>query len=244
MGDKPLSWQQVLVVLLFLVAGGGALITFAVGVSDSGRISAASVAVIAILAIGLLWFWHVKANKRPDLEPDVLATIVDPRDIYQVGTAHFAVVGNPDGRVSVFVQNLYDTRTAFRLQLLPTKGRDLLSADIPSLDVSVPPSSVVEYAMALPLKAVTAHSSVRMAIEATARADGGRRVRFAQRTAATRRVRKSATAAVALLGALYVGGGTFLNVAFGPGATHAGRPSVWSTRVVYQPSARRSHAVG
>jgi hypothetical protein len=242
MGDKPLTWQQVLIVLLGFVFAVASVMLFAPSVGDDVRHGAAAVAPTSAILIVLLYRWHVKANTRPDLEPDVLATLVDASDILQVGATHFAIVGNPDGRLSVFVQNLYDSRTAFGLRLLPTKGRDLLVAVVPALDVSVPPSTVVEFTLALPLKTVSTPSWLKLAIEATARTDGGRKVRFARRTAATRRVRGITTAAVALIGAVYGGGGTFLRVAVNPGAAPANRAPIWSTRVVYQPGPRSARA--
>lgn len=104
MGNRPLSGQQIIAIVLLVLAA----VLFQpgpAGHADSGRIAPFAAIVLAVSAgLMLVWDWR----SRRDIFIDVLALLFDRGLIDAIGDGHMTLVGRQVGRgarLFVFVQN-------------------------------------------------------------------------------------------------------------------------------------------
>jgi hypothetical protein len=218
-GKKPLTWQQVLIVLLCIVLFVGLILAFGANIDPPQRRTGGYILAVTITLIVALAVWHVRANNRPDIQPDILAQIVDKRAILQAGSgAHVWLSTTQEQGVLIILclfQNLIDAETHVEIDLQPDQGGKFVGF-VPVLSAILNPSQVGRASICVPLRPVDQPSTLRFVIRATSRAQKGERVRFARRTAVTKRVSPALTGALLLAGHYHGGGGTFLNVALQP----------------------------
>jgi hypothetical protein len=226
-GHKPLTWQQVLSVVLVLAALIFAILAYGGNIEPQlrplGRIGLWS----SVAAIVLLLGWHNRRSKRPDLMPDVLAAVFSPDAVLQLGDVHIAVASQQHGPwlvLRLFLQNLRDGLGFLELRMqprgtgvLPTGdgGASLLQHGVPTLSCDVPGGAVVEVAVVLPLRPPAAPTSITLFLSGKFHG-AGRRVRFGRRGAVTERVKPGMTLALLAVGHLHAGGGTYVTLPVAP----------------------------
>ena len=111
--------------------------------------------------------------------------------------------------VRSLIQNLCDGDGELRMSLRPGGTSDYHLA--PPLHCSIPGSSVIMAQAMIDAGEINKPRKLRAYIEGSFR-HTGQHVRFARRTAVTKRVSPALTAALLLAGHLHAGGGTVLNV--------------------------------
>jgi hypothetical protein len=219
MGDKPLTWQQVVIVLLCLPLLAGIPMMFVPerGAREIGMV----ILLFDVPLIAFMYWWHRTVHNRPDVEPDVLAQVCNPKGLLHVGDAHLYVGGGLTGDsllLTVLAQNLFDAENDVDVALRVDKGSQFLGGSVPTLTLRLPPSAVAGARLAVPVRRGKKRGEVKLAILAASKARGGNKVRFARRTALSKKVNPGLTVALAVTGTFYGGGGTFLTVQIPPGA--------------------------
>jgi len=251
-GHKPLTWQQALAVVLAFAALIFAGLAYGGNIEPPvrrvGRIGLWSITAAIILLLG----WHNRRSKRPDLMPDVLASVYGPDGLLQLGDVHVAVRSVQSGPwlvLRLVLQNLRDGLgfLELRLQARGTGallagggGGELLAGGVPTLSCDLPGGAVVEASVVLPLRPPAAPANVTLFVSGKFHG-AGRRVRFGRRHAVTERVKPAMTLAMLAVGHLHAGGGTYVQLPVRP--THqpppypppAQEPGVWQCTTVWSP---------
>jgi hypothetical protein len=248
-GGKPLTWQQVLAILVFIACFAFVVMAFGQGADlDPVRgIGRYGIAVCAPVFVALL-VWHWRATHRPDLEPDVLAQLVPPLSQMQVGRAHLFVSGQQDGRgvhLLVLVQNLCDGDGELRLNLRPKTSRGGGRLIVPELRCQVPGTALLAARILVGVGPMDRPRTVQAYVDASF-SSSGRQVRFGRRSAVTQRVSPALTAGLLLTGAVVAGGGTLLTLQLQPlpsqpdAADAAPQPEqyAWDAQVLWSPQRR------
>jgi hypothetical protein len=178
-----LSWQQIMLgLLLFPLLGGGLILYFSVRHSDwmiGLWVVVGSVAMVVLL-IGL----DIRSRRKPDLQPDLLASLVPSREIVQTGDAHFALKARQQGRailLELLVQNVFDAPRAFDLSTQVVRGSDIL-AQAPPVRLELAGAGLSGARVSMPLGALDRPSDVAIVVSADTRGSGGRKVRFRRRS--------------------------------------------------------------
>jgi hypothetical protein len=237
MGQRPLTWQQVLCVLLIFAAIGFAALGFGANIEPSTRqVGYIGLATGAALFVVLL-LWHLRSTRRPDIEPDVLATIVPPSGIIDFGKAHVASRIHQFGSmlwIEVCVQNLYSGAGKMNLVFEP---QGLLRRF--ALDCEIPGASVIRAGAVLPLPSVTRPQQLKIDLAGTFVATG-RRIRFGRRAYISKKADPVLSAMLLLVGHLHFrfGGGTCLRCEIAPAEASAPSPPPtdnWQLQLLWQP---------
>jgi hypothetical protein len=245
MNQRPVTWQEVVLVFLGLALIGGLILAWMPDIEPGVREIGKWILAIVIPLMIVVGVSEYRRLYRKDLFPDVLATLVPPEQIFQAGDAHFAITGDQEGealRLVCLVQNLYDSENHFRLTLRPESGGDWLAYELPELLITLPAGAVTQAKLHMPLRLADKHGALKLLISAKSKASRGRQVRFARRNAITMRVHSGVKLALLFTGHVVHGGGAFLTIPLGGYfqsriAEHDYAPAVWETAVIWQPGA-------
>ena len=229
--------------MVFLVLGLIPCAIFAWGgnIPDEYRLGSKVLFGLILMALAGLGWWNWRLQSQPDIFPDVLAQIVDPRSIFEVGDTHFHLgIIKQDGRrrAVCLVQNLVDSPSRFSLSMSAKgSGTRFLKNDIPNLELVLPPAGVAKAILDLPLKEVTAAADLAIRISAASATEpGGKRIRFKRRNAVTKAVNPALTVSLLAAGVFVAGGGVLieleLNSTDGPGVDDAR----WTVDVIWEPT--------
>lgn len=214
MGNKALTWQQILAVFsgIFVIIGLG--ITFGADIPDKGRPIGAWILALSIPTLLGSIAHHATSYWRSDLEPDLLAKMFDPRRIYQVGDAHFWLEIHfiqDYLLISLVAQNIRDADGDFLLNLEVTEGQGILMMQQFSFGMHLGASELVAFVAPLPLGMRPQAQKIRFQLRGRCRI-GGTKVRFARRVAVTQPVSPALTVLALLGGHIVHGGGTFVEM--------------------------------
>ena len=235
-----MNWKETLMVFLVLGLIPAAILAWGGGVPDGYRLVSKLLVAFCLASLAGLGCWNWKSLSKPDIFPDVLAKLVNPRQIFEVGDAHFNL-GNLKHagrrRVVCVAQNLVDSPNRFSLVLTAKgSGTRFMKHPIPNLEIVLPPAGVVQAMIDLPLNEVTAAAdlAIRMSVS-TASEPGGRRIRFQRRNALTKSVNPALTVSLLAVGVLVAGGGVLMELELdstdGPGVDDA----QWNVALVWKP---------
>lgn len=219
MGSKPLTWQQGCAFLCSIVALVGAFLAFGADIEDALRNIGIWILLISVPSfIGLLTM-HFIAHHRRDLEPDVLAQLVPPATIMQLGDSHFwldAAQASDRLVLRLLIQNIRDGEGEMRLTLKAKSGRDILGIADANMRVTLTGASLNALLIPIPLSPRTSHRVIEFQVSGSCKSTGTK-VRFARRTAVTKPTSPVFTALALLGGQIVYGGGTFLKLNVSPG---------------------------
>jgi hypothetical protein len=250
MGEKSLTWQQVVAVLCALAILCGALLAL---IPDSTRpvreIGWAAIAIFSALLV-LLLIWHWRSVHRPDKLPDILGQLFQPGQLLQVGRAHFFIGAKQRAgfthRVMVVVQNLRDGNGKFSLALRPGqlglfRHPQVLSKPLPPVECELPPGGLVLLQLDIPLEPIDKPTELNLRITPAASARG-QDVRFARRAAVQQPTSIWVGLLAALAGHSHFSDGTYLTLNCQPAErlplTHPGSaPSElqWTATTIWTP---------
>lgn len=222
MGNKPLTWQEMAIVCLFFALIPAAALIWAADVPPVvhrvGHILSWTIGLLMIV----LAVWDIRLHFGKSLFPDVLATLVPPEHVWQIDDCHLVITGEQACdylRLTCLLQNLYDAPTLVRLQFELKAGGEWLACPVPPLVAALAPGVVARALIDVPLRTVPHAGAISFIFGGSCKAQGGRKVRFARRTAVTRPMQPA------------IGGGTWLTVPIGavpprpPG--HVPVPGAW-----------------
>lgn len=213
--DKPLTWQQVVIVLLVIAALGFAVCAWGGNIDPPTRVVGRYGFVATLAVMTALIGWHVARSRLADVYPDLLSAIVPPQSIFQIGQCHFHLFAEPlaDGnaQLTLLVQNLLGGEGNFELRL-HSNANDV---SVPGVGFAVPPAALVRcQIVVVPVRSDHAWTA-RLQVDAKFRGKG-KAIRFGRRRAVSKPVSPGVTALALLGGHLHTGGGTFLNVPIPP----------------------------
>ena len=243
MNQRPVTWQEVVLVFLGLALFGGAILAWVPDIQPGVREIGKWILAIVIPLMIIVAVSDYRRLHRKDLFPDVLATLVSPEQIFQSGDAHFAISGVQEGdaiRFVCLVQNLYDSENHFRLALRSESGGEWLAYELPELLITLPAGAVMQAKLHMPLRLADKHGALKLLISGRSGAARGRQIRFARRNAITMRVHPGVKVALLVTGHVVHGGGTFLTIPLGGSfrsqiAERDYAPAVWETVAIWQP---------
>ena len=240
MGERPLTWQQVIAVLGALGVFFFGLFVFAEGDDAEAfhRVAWIGLPISAAFLTVFTWL-HLRRVRRPDLLPDVLAQMVPVDQILQLGLCHLYIAARPCGvgvEIGAFVQNMADGLGTLRLQFKPPFSLLGNSIIIPELECEVPPGAVIN-----------AHGRFACDIDRLRTRNfylegnfhsTGKQVRFARRTALTMRLNPIVSAGLVLLSHWHHSGGTYIEISSdvdGGEDQVVGFDSQWTTTLIWSP---------
>jgi hypothetical protein len=233
MGNKPLTWQQVICVLLVFAILAFAILGFGANIEKNVRqIGYIGLTASTLLCLAMLW-WHVKSVTRPDVHPDFLATTFDPRELRQVGDAHLVIRGMQVGanlHFELFVQNVKDGVGMFWMFFEPSSVlRNFHVA------LEVPGAGVARAVGTIPLPPIARESQLKIYIHGKFDAPGNR-IRFARRNAIVKKVSTGMTVGLLMLGHIHTGGGTIMRIPIAPVPPNLPPPLAagWNAEVLWE----------
>lgn len=242
MGNRPLTWQGIVITLLVMFGlFPSSVMAFGKNIPPNFRPIGIALLFVCSALIAVLGVWNWKLLNREDLLPDVLVDEIPPSQIFEVGSVHFSVLaGQHHDRVifQCLVQNLLDGESVFDLRLEADKYPDIVSQQVDHLQLKMSPGEVIQAIHEIAVRPVKHPTTVRWQIRASGRGTG-RRVRFARRTAPSKRTNPNLTAALLLVGHLQFGGGTFISVTILPSDASSCPPPLsksWRHKSVWTPS--------
>ena len=245
MGQKYLTWQQVVAILCVPALLVGAGLAFGPNTSRGDRSAGWWIIIVALPTLLGVIASHRLTYHRRDLVPDILIQIVDPQRVLQLDDAHVwlgAAQAGPFLAVTVVVQNLRDGPGDLRLKLRPESGRACLACGVPEVPIPLEAAEVAAAVIAFPLCALDQPASIKFSVGGRCKT-GGPRVRFARRAAVTTRVHPIFTILAALAGHIVHGGGTFLEARLTPVPSPPGdsklrcsAATVWAPRDPVEPA--------
>ena len=234
-----MNWRETLMVFLGLGLLPCAIFAWGGNIPDEYRAGSTLLFSVILMALAGLGWWNWRLQSKPDIFPDVLAQIANPRSIFEVGSTHFTLgINQHEGRrrAVCLVQNLVDSPNRFSLSMSAKgSGSRFLKNPIPNLELVLPPAGVAKAIIDLPLKEATATADLAIRISAASATEpGGRRIRFKRRNAVTKAVNPALTVSLLAAGVLVTGGGVLieleLNPTDGPGVDDAH----WTVDVIWE----------
>jgi len=240
MGNKPLTWQQIWLVILSPFLFSATILALAsVGDTAASRIAWPVFGGLLAIVV-LLIVLHVRRSRANDIEPDILALMVGPENVMHLGDAHLYVSATqvPEGlSLLLLIQNVRAGEGKFRLSFGSDGNRDLLATDVPTAAVKLGPAAVAIGMCVVPL-ASESGGSFAMALSGKCKMKGSL-VRFVRRTAVTKKVNPALTGLALGAGHLIIGGGTFLRHRLAPAplpATPLSEDQVeWNFGLIWEP---------
>ena len=213
MGDRPITWQQAVAVFAGISSFAFFVLMFAVGADAEAchRIAWIGFPISVAILVGSLR-WHLWRVGRPDLVPDILAQMVPTYQILQLGRCHLYMTVRPSrGSVEIetFVQNMTDGLGTLRLQFKPSFALWGNSPVIPDLDCEVPPAAVIHVHGRFRCNFNRAKAK-KLYLEGKFHS-AGNQVRFARRTALTKRMNVLMCISAAVLH-FHQGGAIFIQI--------------------------------
>lgn len=241
--NKPISWQMcVCVVFALLVAGPCAMLLVAASSPMEVWVERCGLAV-GCLIIVLFWMWDRRVNHGKDVYPDLLAELSAKDAQWQVGAAQFSLAAVQEGNLlhlTVLIQNIRDRVGRFRLGLAEDRGFPLdryppCLREIPLLDCQMPGAGVISAAIKLPLQRIESATSARVKLCASGQAPG-RRIRFKNRTAATKGTNPALAIASIAAGHLHYREQTAVKIALDPCEESTGPQGArWDVELLWSP---------
>lgn len=238
------------IALIFLIVGTLVLLATALGPMPSdGRWLMMSVGILMWLVAVLAWC-RPSTQPKPDLLPDMLATIVPKAHILQGGRAHFFITGfelDAAARILVLAQNQFDEAGTIEFRAAPVH-RMGIDATIPVLNVRIEGGALIAATLDLPVSRTSADCAVNLDIYAFGTADG-KQVRFgggAHLREATSPAMQVTSLVVGVLSPISPGitGGSRLCIPISAGASETALPPMgaWQVASLWTPWNRRSTA--
>jgi hypothetical protein len=178
-----LSWQQVMLGLLIFPLIGAVPLLFTQQRPSERMICVYVIAGTAATAALLIWS-ELHRRRKPDLQPDVLASVVPAGEIVETGDVHFALKARPYRsaiQLELLVQNLYDAPRTFDLKAEVVAPADAKTAGLVPIAVGVAGAGVSAARILIPLGPLRQRCDLAIAILADTRGGGGRKVRFRRR---------------------------------------------------------------
>jgi hypothetical protein len=179
--SPPMAIGALAALVLFVCLIGAITLSFTNGNNRPGEAAAMRTGswiglILSILTLAGCIFWEKSRSHRPDRAPDVLAAVVPPPLIFDIGRAHlsaFAFETQGHLRLVVVAQNILDAETQLKLSAVTAQSA-------PPLHVPLAPAEVAAYFINLPL---TGAAMATLSISATTSGPAGQRLRFSPRSA-------------------------------------------------------------
>jgi len=238
---RALTWPQL---IAFLAAFAGfifGIMAFGSNIDSEKIRHIGRMGLPVSLAVAVTFtIWHLRAVRKPDSQPDVLAQFLPSRSIIQLGDCHLSFGASAtDTHLEIvgFVQNLNEGVGSLRLRFTSPSFTLKNSIDVRPLECRVGASGVIEARCKAPHRLASGKQQ-RIYVDGTFHAKG-KRVRFGRRRALTRRTSPWVTAIALLGGHLHVGGGYVLT--FTPGETKDADAEVisseeWIVQEIWRPA--------
>jgi hypothetical protein len=248
MGEKPLTWQQVVAVFILVAMGVAAVLAWGGNIEPEWR-PRGVIAFWILLAIFLaLLFSHYLKVNRSDLQPDMLADVFHERQILQLGPMHIWLIGLQSGgrlRLLALVQNTRGGDGDILLRFQPqrhrawklTTGGAIFFSDVPPLEAKLLPAAVIIATVDLALQPLPKPYDLRFFFSGGASARG-ETLRFARRRAITKPTSGWVTLLALIGGHIHGGGGTYVSMPiapFDPSQLAAGAPPMWNVWTLWTP---------
>ncbi len=245
---KPLTFQLTLGVLLFIPCPILLLIGYRGQPSEyTTTIRLVGWGLILLGAAFTVWHFRATSSKR-NVYPDVLKTIFEPKEIYEVNGVQFALLmfqWKTEIRIFAILQNIHDSiakvQMDFALQFTK-KGKQIA---LPALKRQIGAAEVKLARFIYPLSSgQMEHRHVKITPAVQTRITQKAQVRFARRQVFDTKM-KPWLSILMLAGPLAVfGGGRFFTVPLKPAATQSQhrKASQWALGTLWSPSSPKTES--